>query len=87
MGGYMICERGGGGGGGGANSCRRQRIEVRSADQSAQSAENFFAFIFQLSGWALVALSCFPLQVPDVRVATRVSGSMLHRDVKTKLFK
>ena len=43
----------------------------------------FFAFIFQLSGWALVALSCFPLQVPDVRVATRVPGSMLHRDVKT----
>ena len=37
----------------------------------------FFTFIFQLSGWALVALSCFPLQVPDVRVATRVPGSML----------
>ena len=42
----------------------------------------FFAFIFQLSGWALVALSCLPLQVPDVRLATQVPGSMLHRDVK-----
>ena len=72
------CERG-------ANSCRRQRIEARSADQSAQSAEIFFRL--QLSGWALVALSCFPLQVPDARVATRVPGSMLHRDVETKLFK
>ena len=54
-------------------------IEACSADQSAQSAEKFFAFIFQLSGWALVALSCFALQVPDVRVATRVPGSMLKR--------
>jgi len=27
----------------------------------------FFAFIFQLSGGALVASSCFALQVPDVR--------------------
>ena len=26
-----------------------------------------FTFIFHLSGWALVALSCFALQVPDVR--------------------
>ena len=26
-----------------------------------------FAFIFHLSGWALVAPSCFALQVPDVR--------------------
>ena len=25
----------------------------------------FFAFIFQLSGWALVAPSCFALQVPE----------------------
>ena len=51
--------------GGGANRtiarCQRQCIEARSADQSAQSAENFFAFIFQLSGWALVAPSCFAL--------------------------
>ena len=54
---------------GGANStiarCRRQCIEVRSADQSARSVENIFAFIFQLSGWALVAPSCFVLQVRD----------------------
>ena len=54
---------------GGANStiarCRRQCIEVRSADQSARSAEIFFAFIFQLSGWALVAPLCFVLQVRD----------------------
>ena len=39
--------------------CRRQCIEVRSADQSARSAENFFAFIFHFSGWALVAPSRF----------------------------
>ena len=54
---------------GGANStiarCRRQCIEARSADQSARSAENFFAFIFWLSGWALVAPSCFVLQIRD----------------------
>ena len=54
----------------GANStiarCQRQCIEVCSGDQSAQSAENFFAFIFQVSGWALVAPSCFVLQVRDV---------------------
>ena len=31
--------------------------EARSADQSARSAENFFAFISQLPGWALVAPS------------------------------
>ena len=31
-----------------------------------------FAFIFQLSGWAVVAPSWFAPQVPDVR------GSMLH---------
>ena len=71
---YRICERGGGGGGGGGGGkknyirrCRRQCIEVCSTDQSAQSAEIFFAFIFQLSGWALMAPSCFALQVPDVR--------------------
>ena len=56
-------------GGGGANRtithCRRQCIEVRSADQSTQSAEIYFAFIFQLSGWALMAPSCFALQVRD----------------------
>ena len=45
--------------------CQRQCIEVCSADQFAQIAENFFAFIFQLSGWALVAPSCFALQVRD----------------------
>ena len=49
--------------------CRRQCTEARSADQSAQSVGNFFAFIFQLSaaGWALIAASCFALQVPDVK--------------------
>ena len=38
-------------------------------DQSARSAEIFFAFIFHFSGWAaaLVAPSRFALQVPDVR--------------------
>ena len=41
--------------------------EVCSADQSARSAENFFAFIFHFSGWALVAPSRFALQVTDVR--------------------
>ena len=32
-------------------------LEVRSADYSAQSAEKNFRLHFQLSGWALVALS------------------------------
>ena len=41
--------------------------EACRADQSARSAENFFTFIFQLSGWALVAPSCFAQQVPDVK--------------------
>ena len=45
--------------------CRRQCIEVHSIDQSARSVEIFFAFIFHLSGWALVAPSCFVLQVRD----------------------
>ena len=27
----------------------------------------FFAFIFQLSGWAVVAPSCFALQVPGLQ--------------------
>ena len=45
---------------------RKQCIEVCSADQSSQSAENIFAFIFQVSGWALVAPSCFALCIPDV---------------------
>ena len=43
------------------------RTEVRNADQSARSVEKIFAFIFQLSGWALVAPSCFAQQVPDVK--------------------
>ena len=47
--------------------CRRQCIEVRSADQSARTRKIFFAFIFHFSGWALVAPSRFALQVPDVR--------------------
>jgi len=34
-------------------------IEVCSADHSTQSAEKNFHFRFQLSGWALVALSYF----------------------------
>ena len=29
--------------------------------------ENFFTFIFQISGWALVAPLCFALQVPDLK--------------------
>ena len=32
-----------------------------------QARKFFFAFIFQLSGWAVVAPSCFALQVPDVK--------------------
>ena len=47
--------------------CRWQCNEVCSDDQSARSMEKNFAFIFQLSGWALVAPSCFALQVPDVK--------------------
>ena len=44
-----------------------RRTEVCSADQSVQSTEKFFAFIFQLSVWGLVAPSCFAQQVPDVQ--------------------
>ena len=40
-------------------------IEACSGDQSVRSAEIFFAFSCQLSGWALVAPSCFVLQVRD----------------------
>ena len=62
-----IYQRGGGGGGAPyMKRCRRQCIEASSADQSARSAEKFFAFIFHFSGWALVAPSRFALQVPDV---------------------
>ena len=49
----------------GGAGCRRQRIEARSSDQSARSAEKFFAFISQLSGWAFVAPSCFVLMHQD----------------------
>ena len=49
---------------------------ARSADQSSQSVEKNFRLNFSvISGWALVAPSCFALQVPYVR------GSMLQRDV------
>ena len=50
-----------GGGGVDTERCRRQSIEVRSADQSAQSAEKKFRHHFSVSGWALVAPSCFAL--------------------------
>ena len=36
-----------------------------------------FDFIFQLSGWALVALSCFALQVPDVQGLQVLVGTRL----------
>ena len=61
---------GGGGGGGGlrAHNCTLLKV-AHSVDQSVQSAEIFFAFIFQLSGWALVAPLCFALQVRDASIA------------------
>ena len=34
---------------------RRQCIEARSVDQSREARRNFFTFIYQLSGLALVA--------------------------------
>ena len=40
-------------------------MEECSGDQSARRAEKFFAFIFRLSGWALVAPSCFALMHQD----------------------
>ena len=40
--------------------------QIRTLHCRRQCAEIFFAFIFQLSGWALVAPSCFALRVPDV---------------------
>ena len=51
--------------------------EVCSGDQSAQSAEQIFAFIFQLSVWALVAPSRFALQVPDVQDPGPPCGSQI----------
>ena len=39
------------------DAAERSEIEARSGDQSARSAEKFFRLHFQLSGWALVALS------------------------------
>ena len=50
---------------------------------SPREARKFsFAFIFQLSGWALVSPSCFALQVPDVRglqvpVGTRLRTALV----------
>ena len=41
-------------------------IEVRSADHTARSGENFFCLHFQLSGWVLVALSYFNLRLGSV---------------------
>jgi len=41
--------------------CRRQCIEVRSADWYAQSTGKFFTFIFQLFGLALIAPLHFAL--------------------------
>jgi len=35
---------------------QRHGIEARSADPSVGSTEKFFAFIFPLSGWALMHL-------------------------------
>ena len=32
-----------------------------------ETRKTFFVFIFLLSGWALMAPSCFALQVPDVK--------------------
>ena len=49
----------------GGQAAEGSGIEARSGDQSARSAENFFAFIFQLSGWALGAPSCFVLMHQD----------------------
>ena len=50
----------------GGNAAEGSGIEARSADYFAcsadyfaQSTEKIFAFIFELSGWALVAPSCF----------------------------
>ena len=62
--------------------CRSSDILVCSGDQSAQSAEKFFAFIFQLSGWAFMAPSCFVLMHQDqcCKVAEdRVSSVHLQR--------
>ena len=49
----------------GGQAAEGSGIEVRNGDQSARSAKKFFAFIFQLSGWALLAPSCFVLMHQD----------------------
>ena len=55
--------------------CTLPKAVHRGAEcRSVRSAEIFF---FQLSGWALVAPSCFALQVQYVR------GSMLQRNVSS----
>ena len=43
--------------------CRRQCIEAISPHEARKK---IFTFIFQLSGRAIVASSCFVLRVPDV---------------------
>jgi len=43
----------------GGDAAKGSGTEVHSIDNFAQSAENFFAFIFQLSGWALMTPLCF----------------------------
>ena len=50
---------------GGGQAAEGSGIEACSGDQSARSAEKIFAFFFQLSGWALVAPSCFVLMHQD----------------------
>jgi len=49
----------------GGQAAEGSGIEARSGDQSARSAEKFFAFIFQLLGWALVEPLCFALMHQD----------------------
>ena len=44
-----------------------------------KAQETFFAFIFQLSGWALVAPSCFALQVRGLQVPGPPCASFLLR--------
>ena len=53
---------GGGGGGGGGGGAR----QGHAAEGSCEARKKNFSFILQLSGWAVVALSCFALRIDAV---------------------
>jgi len=61
-----------------SNSMLAKAVHRGASHQSLHTKRGkiFFAFIFHLSGWALVALSCFARQVPEL-VMGRAAGFLL----------